>query len=204
MNDTIPPVNPAPTTPTSSGSKQSSFAIGSLVCGILAIFFWFITGIPAIILGHKARKEIKNNPSLQGNGMAVIGLILGYLFTILSLFFMIGIALLFSALAPFVKDIWQTGKQAIQVQQDVVKEMENIQKAVEKEAAESQPAAPAVKPSEESTSEAASTHEESNSEETVVTPEEKASEEDSSNKTEEATTSEESPSEDQPKEAVAP
>jgi hypothetical protein len=39
----------------------------------------FIGGIVAIITGHMARTEIKNNPGMQGDALALIGLILGYL-----------------------------------------------------------------------------------------------------------------------------
>jgi predicted lipid-binding transport protein (Tim44 family) len=44
----------------------------SLVC-------WFFASLPAIILGHMARSQIKKEPSLQGGGMALAGLILGYI-----------------------------------------------------------------------------------------------------------------------------
>jgi len=44
--------------------------------GIAAIVF----GIPAIICGHLAKSKIKRNPAqLKGGGMAITGLVLGYL-----------------------------------------------------------------------------------------------------------------------------
>jgi flagellar basal body-associated protein FliL len=55
-----------------------------LVCGIL-IFFPL-----AIIFGHVARSEIKrSNGSITGSGMALAGLILGYLPLVVIMFFMI-------------------------------------------------------------------------------------------------------------------
>jgi len=55
-------------------------AIGSLVCGILSITcLWILTGIPAIILGHMSRHAIRNSMGrLKGEGMALAGLVLGY------------------------------------------------------------------------------------------------------------------------------
>ena len=54
--------------------KTNGFAVGSLVCGIFPVF----CGIPAVILGHAARKQIQKSGE-RGDGMAVAGLILGYL-----------------------------------------------------------------------------------------------------------------------------
>jgi flagellar basal body-associated protein FliL len=59
-------------------------AIVSLVCGIL-IFFPL-----GIIFGHVARSEIKHsNGSITGSGMALAGLILGYLPLVAIMFFLI-------------------------------------------------------------------------------------------------------------------
>lgn len=55
----------------------NSMAIASLICGVLQLFFWVLTGIPAIILGHMARKQIRQSGE-QGAGMALAGMILGY------------------------------------------------------------------------------------------------------------------------------
>ena len=55
--------------------------IASLVCGILSIMcFGPLTGIPAVICGHIARsKHMALTQSKEGTGMALAGLILGYL-----------------------------------------------------------------------------------------------------------------------------
>jgi type IV pilus assembly protein PilA len=63
-----------------NGPQQSSGkATASLVCGIL-FFFWPFTAIAAVILGHIALSEIKKSAGrLAGQGMAMAGLILGYI-----------------------------------------------------------------------------------------------------------------------------
>jgi type II secretory pathway pseudopilin PulG len=62
-------------------AKTDGKAIGSLVCGILGITcFSIVAGIPAIVLGHSSRSSIKRSMGrLQGAGMALAGLIMGYL-----------------------------------------------------------------------------------------------------------------------------
>lgn len=67
--------------------KTSSLAIASLVSGIISILgCLFITGIPAIICGHIAKRRIKKSSSkLTGKGLATAGLIMGYLSLLFSL-----------------------------------------------------------------------------------------------------------------------
>jgi uncharacterized protein DUF4190 len=58
-------------------------AIGALVAGILSILcFGLLAGIPAIILGNMARKEIDQGQG-GGRGMATAGFILGIIGTVL-------------------------------------------------------------------------------------------------------------------------
>ena len=68
--------------------KDSSLAIVSLVTGILGwTILPFIASIVAVITGHLAKKEIRESGGLlEGDGMALAGLILGYV--------MIGLAIL--------------------------------------------------------------------------------------------------------------
>jgi hypothetical protein len=54
----------------------NGLAIASLACGLGQIFFG-ITTIPAIILGHMARSQIKRTGE-DGAGMALVGLLLGW------------------------------------------------------------------------------------------------------------------------------
>jgi hypothetical protein len=63
---------PVVTTPT------SGLAIGALICGIAEIFTLGFAAIPAVILGHLARSNIKRTGE-RGDGMAIAGLVLGYL-----------------------------------------------------------------------------------------------------------------------------
>jgi hypothetical protein len=65
-----PPMMPAQPT--------SGLAIGAMVCGIAEIFTLGFSAIPAVILGHIARAQIKRTGE-RGDGMAIAGLVLGYL-----------------------------------------------------------------------------------------------------------------------------
>jgi hypothetical protein len=56
----------------------SGLAIGSMVCGIAEVFTLGFAAIPAVILGHLARAQIKRTGE-RGDGMAIAGLVLGYL-----------------------------------------------------------------------------------------------------------------------------
>jgi len=59
-------------------AKTSAKAIASLVCGIL--FFFLPTAILAVIFGHLAVSEIRKSAGrLAGHGIAMTGLVLGYL-----------------------------------------------------------------------------------------------------------------------------
>ncbi|MEU6842593.1 DUF1707 and DUF4190 domain-containing protein [Streptomyces sp. NPDC046716] len=70
-------------------------AIGSLVCGLGTFACGGLTAIPAVILGHMARGEIRRTQQ-QGDGLAVGGIVLGWLWiagwAFLLLIIMIGVA----------------------------------------------------------------------------------------------------------------
>ena len=58
--------------------KNSSKAVASLITGVL--FFILPSSIAAVVLGHIARREIRKSAGrLQGSGMALAGLIMGYI-----------------------------------------------------------------------------------------------------------------------------
>jgi Domain of unknown function (DUF4190)/Domain of unknown function (DUF1707) len=61
-----------------AGQRTNGMAIASLACGIGQIFLWFIAGVPAIVFGHVARRQIRESGE-AGDGMALAGLILGYI-----------------------------------------------------------------------------------------------------------------------------
>ena len=72
-----PPAHPAFPAVPATRSHTNSTAIAALVLG-LGVPFFGVTAIPAVICGHKARREIRRTGE-QGDGMAVAGLVLGYL-----------------------------------------------------------------------------------------------------------------------------
>ena len=70
----------------------SGYASASLICGICSIvlmgmcYIGILTAIPAVICGHIAISQIRNAyPPLTGYGLAIAGLILGYLCIALTL-----------------------------------------------------------------------------------------------------------------------
>ncbi|HWG66705.1 MAG TPA: DUF4190 domain-containing protein [Rhodanobacteraceae bacterium] len=83
--------------------RTSSLAIVSLIFGILAyVFLPFVGALIAVICGHSARSEIRRAPpgSLNGDGLALAGLILGWIqlaFTAIAVVFFV--LVLFGALA---------------------------------------------------------------------------------------------------------
>lgn len=74
--------------PTYGGAPQanSGKATTSLVLGILSVLcLGFFTGIPAIIIGRNATKEIDaSNGTIGGRGMATAGFVTGIIGTLLS------------------------------------------------------------------------------------------------------------------------
>ncbi|GAB4449037.1 MAG: hypothetical protein Kow0031_31520 [Anaerolineae bacterium] len=65
----------------STSAKTNTMAVVSLVTGLASWFFLPTIGaIVAIITGHLARRQIKDSLGVEGgDGLAVVGLILGYL-----------------------------------------------------------------------------------------------------------------------------
>jgi hypothetical protein len=88
-----------------SPSRQTSVAaVVSLIFGILG---WtlvpFIGSIVAIVSGHMARSQIRQaQGSMDGDGLAVAGLVMGYLMIGLAIFSVIAIIMLFGGLAAFI------------------------------------------------------------------------------------------------------
>jgi hypothetical protein len=76
-------MNPPPVGASGVGRPQNSgLAVASLVLGLVGIVFCFgpLTGIPAVICGHKAQSQIKHSGgTMTGGGMALAGLITGYI-----------------------------------------------------------------------------------------------------------------------------
>jgi type IV pilus assembly protein PilA len=58
--------------------ETSGKAIGALICGLL--FLFFPTAVIAIVLGHLSLSDIRKSAGrLKGHGLAVTGLVLGYM-----------------------------------------------------------------------------------------------------------------------------
>ncbi|WP_307835119.1 DUF1707 and DUF4190 domain-containing protein [Streptomyces adelaidensis] len=65
---------PAPPLPPATNGK----AVGAMVCGVLTTMTMGLTGIPAVILGHTAKAEMRRTGE-GGEGFALAGIILGWL-----------------------------------------------------------------------------------------------------------------------------
>jgi hypothetical protein len=87
MNETLPPAPNAASRP-----KTSALSVWSLVLGILGLLFLLVCisplfAIPAVICGHMAYSRIKHSSgALAGEGMALAGLVTGYVSIALSIF----------------------------------------------------------------------------------------------------------------------
>jgi small-conductance mechanosensitive channel len=83
--------------------KTSPLAIVSLIAGILGwTLLPFLGSIGAIITGHMARAEIRRSSgSLDGDGMAIAGLILGWLQVVITVLGVLFVFLFLGGLAWF-------------------------------------------------------------------------------------------------------
>ncbi len=74
----VPGISATPQPYPAGPSQSSGKALASLICGIF--FLVFPASVAAIILGHLSLSEIRKSAGrLTGHGMAVAGLVLGYL-----------------------------------------------------------------------------------------------------------------------------
>jgi len=72
------PVPSAASTIPAGPQQTSGMAVGSLICGLLP--FFILTPVAAVVLGHISLSQIKRSAGrLKGSGMAIAGLVLGYL-----------------------------------------------------------------------------------------------------------------------------
>lgn len=79
---------------------QNGMALTSMILAISSVvltfgcFVGFVLAVPAVILGHIARKQIREGAQMQtGDGMALAGLIIGYI--------VIGLAVIMVAFVAF-------------------------------------------------------------------------------------------------------
>jgi hypothetical protein len=96
MSYNIPPVQAELVSPPQTSNK----AIISLVLGILSFFCSIVAGIPAIILGILANRDInRSRGTLTGSGMAIAGVVMG---AITSLLMPILVAMMFPAIGSVI------------------------------------------------------------------------------------------------------
>ncbi|HEX9352680.1 MAG TPA: DUF1707 and DUF4190 domain-containing protein [Streptosporangiaceae bacterium] len=62
--------------------RTNSLAVAALACGVTEFFTAGLTAIPAVVLGHMARSQIRRTGE-NGSGLALAGLILGWLAIVL-------------------------------------------------------------------------------------------------------------------------
>jgi uncharacterized protein DUF4190/uncharacterized protein DUF4339 len=122
LSKLIPPPQPPPLSAASSAvfatpsaypavaapsQGTSGLAITSLICGILGFVTLGLAGLPAVITGHMGLSAIRRSGgALTGRGMAIAGLIMGYLG-----FGLIFVAVLASLLVPAFTMVQQQGLQ---------------------------------------------------------------------------------------------
>lgn len=81
-----PALLPVPAAP----PRTNSAAVAAMCCGVAEFFTFGLTAIPAVVLGHVARGQIRRTGE-AGAGLALTGLILGWLAIALFALFVAGI-----------------------------------------------------------------------------------------------------------------
>lgn len=84
----MPPASQYPVAAPTRKPRTNSMAVASMLLG-LGVPFLGLTAIPAIVTGHRARHEIRRTGE-AGDGMAVTGLVLGYLAVIVGTLMVLG------------------------------------------------------------------------------------------------------------------
>jgi competence protein ComGC len=116
MNTVLPPsVSTASSVP-----RTAPLAVWSLVLGILGLTCFFVlTAVPAVICGHVATGRIKRSGgALGGSGLALAGLITGYLGIAMSL---VLLPLMLAVVVPnFVRAKGKAQEQICRMNQDML------------------------------------------------------------------------------------
>ena len=104
-----PPPAPAPATTT---KQTNAMAIVSLVLGLLGwTLLPFLGSVGAIICGHMARAEIRRNPdTMDGDGLAIAGLVLGWSLVVISLLTILAVVMFFGGLAVLLGALGMSGQ----------------------------------------------------------------------------------------------
>jgi hypothetical protein len=78
---------------------QCGLAVASMVCGIVSLMACYVhafAAIPAVICGHLAIKKIRESEQpMAGRGMAIAGLVTGYLGLLIQLTIIVGAVFFF-------------------------------------------------------------------------------------------------------------
>ena len=84
--------------------QSSTLAVVSLVAGILGWSMLPVIGsVVAIVTGHLARAEIRRRPeALEGDGLAIAGLVLGYAIVALAIIGVLCMLLFFGGMFAFI------------------------------------------------------------------------------------------------------
>ncbi|WP_290888515.1 DUF4190 domain-containing protein [Arenimonas sp.] len=115
---TLPPAPPSPPAPAPEpppapvGRPISPLAIVALVGGILGwtLLPW-LGSLAAVICGHMARAEIRRSAgAMDGDGMAIAGLILGWTAIALSILALLAVILFFGGLAVLLGALGLSGQ----------------------------------------------------------------------------------------------
>jgi DUF1707 SHOCT-like domain/Domain of unknown function (DUF4190) len=73
----LPGGHPGPAAGPAAPGRTNPLAIASLACGLGQPFTGMLSTIPAVVLGHMARREIRRTGE-NGMGLATAGLVLGW------------------------------------------------------------------------------------------------------------------------------
>ena len=84
---------------TTAPRQTSSLAIVSLIGGIAGwTLLPFIGSVLAIVTGHMARAQIRREPALDGDGLAIAGLVMGWLMVAITVLSIVAVVLFFGGL----------------------------------------------------------------------------------------------------------
>ncbi|MGH2948002.1 MAG: DUF1707 and DUF4190 domain-containing protein [Solirubrobacteraceae bacterium] len=92
--DVTPPAPPPAQRPVfvQPASRTNGFAIGSFVLGL--VWMWWLGSLAAIACGHVALRQIARSGGTQsGRGLAIAGLVFGYLAAVVLLIILVGVAI---------------------------------------------------------------------------------------------------------------
>ena len=106
-----PPVAPAQA-PVYAVRQTSALAITSLVLGLLGwTMLPLVASVCAVVCGHMARAELRRNPAtMDGDGLAVAGLVLGWSMIVITLLAIVAVVLFFGGLALLLAALGASGQ----------------------------------------------------------------------------------------------